>query len=171
MNVKQISASVFFLLYLALAPFTTHAGGVDGASGKRDIIEDIEWDKLESVTVTASLGRNQFCMVVCSAEAQSPAQTGATMQYHLAVTIDQIVLGGSDRKFEFEANPTPIRDVSYIEISTTAAFALAPDLERTISCSAKKDDVSNPDLTIENSSMSITCADTELNPNPKLVVY
>ncbi len=29
MNVKQISASVFFPLYLALAPVTTHAAGID----------------------------------------------------------------------------------------------------------------------------------------------
>ena len=30
MNVKRISASVFFPLYLAVAPVTTHSAGIDG---------------------------------------------------------------------------------------------------------------------------------------------
>ena len=30
MNVKQISASVFFPQYLAVAPVTTHAADIDG---------------------------------------------------------------------------------------------------------------------------------------------
>ncbi len=32
MNVKQISVGVFFPLFLAMAPLTTHAAGVDGSS-------------------------------------------------------------------------------------------------------------------------------------------
>jgi hypothetical protein len=176
MNVKQISASVFCLLYLALAPLTTHAaGGVDGAhAGEHTITSSgIVWDTLESVRVPASIGNTQFfCMVVCSVQATNPAATGVTMQYHLAVVVDTTQLvNGSNRKFEFEDNPTPIRDVSYIEISTTAAFALAQNQSRLISCAANKETANTPNLKVENSSMSIMCDDTELDSNPSLTVY
>ena len=169
MNVKQISASVFFPLCLALAPLTTHSAGVDGASAGVDFITSTAWNTLESVTVTASVGVNQYCMVVCSAEAWSPAveNTGSGLGYRLAVTHNGVVLGGSERTFEFEANPA-IGDVSVIEVSTTAAFALPTNVARTISCSARKDNVNEPTMEIRDSSMSMVCENTELQNNPAL---
>ena len=166
MNVKQISASVFFPLYLAVAPLTAHAAGVDGASAGANTIRDTTWEILESVTVTPSAGVNQFCMAVCSADAGSPSVEGSSMDYRLAVTSGGAVLGGSDRRFEFEANAT-IGDINWINVSTTAAFNL-PTATRIISCSARKYDVNDPDMTITDSSLSMVCEDTELDNSPAL---
>lgn len=169
MNVKQISASVFFPLFLAVAPLTTHAAGVDGASAGADTITGTAWDTLESVTVTASVGVNQFCMVVCSAEAWNPHidNTGSGLVYRLAVTYNGAVLGGSERTFEFES-VSGAADVSIIEVSTTAAFALPTNVARTISCSARKNDSTEPDMVIQDSSMAMVCENTELQNNPAL---
>lgn len=169
MNVKHISLSVFIPLYLAVAPFATHAAGVDGASAGADTITSTAWDPLESVTVTTGAGVNNFCMVVCSAEAGNPAvnNTGSGLTYRLAVTNNGVVVGGSERTFEFEAQ-SAVADVSWIEVSTTAAFNLPSNAARTMSCSARKDNSNEPNMTIQNSSMSIVCEDTELDNNPAL---
>lgn len=131
MNMKQISASVFFPVYLAVVPLTTHAAGVDGA----DTITSTAWDTLEHVTVSSGAGFNQYCLVVCSADAGNLCGAGSSMDYRLAVTVNGVVVGGSDRRFEFEANAA-IGDINWINVSTTAAFAL-PTAARTISCSAR----------------------------------
>ncbi len=166
MNMKQISASVFFPLYLAVAPLTAHAAGVDGASAGANTIYGTAWETLESVTVTPGAGYNQFCMAVCSADAGSPYVAGSSMDYRLAVTSGGVVVGGSDRRFEFEAN-AGVGDINWINVSTTAAFALPTD-PRTISCSARKYDGNDPDMVITDSSMSIVCEDFELDNNPAL---
>lgn len=169
MNANRYLASVFVPLCLALAPLTTHSAGVDGGSAGINQITGTAWDILESVTVTASAGVNQYCMVVCSAEAWSPAveNTGSGLAYRLAVTVGGVALGGSERNFEFEANPA-IGDVSVVEVSTTAAFALPANIARTISCSARKDSVNEPNMEIRDSSMSMVCENTELQNNPAL---
>lgn len=166
MNVKQISASVFFPLYLAVAPLTAHTAGVDGASAGANTITGTAWDVLESVTVTPGAGFNQYCMVVCSADARSPSVVGSSMDYRIAVTVGGVAVGGSDRRFEFEANAA-VADINWINVSTTAAFAL-PTAVTTISCSARKQDVNDPNMTITDSSMSIVCEDFELDNNPAL---
>lgn len=136
---------------------------MDGVSAGSDPITGTAWDPLESVTVTPGYGYNQYCIAVCSADAGNPAveNTGSGMAYRLAVTSGGVVVGGSERLFEFEANPD-IGDVSWIEVSTTAAFALPADA-RTIACSARKDNVNEPDMVITDSSMSIMCEDFELD--------
>ena len=166
MNVKQISASVFFPLCLAVSPLTAHSAGVDGASAGANTIFGTAWDVLESVTVTPGAGFNQYCMVVCSADAGSPSVVGSSMDYRIAVTSGGIVLGGSDRRFEFEANAA-VADINWINVSTTAAFALSTAVE-TISCSVRKDTVNDPNMTITDSSMSIVCQDFELDNAPAL---
>jgi hypothetical protein len=166
MNVKQISASVFLPLFLAVAPLTTDAVGVDGASAGANTIYGTAWDVLESVTVSPGAGYNQYCMVVCSADAGNPYVLGSSSDYRIAVTSGGIVLGGSDRRFEFEANAA-IGDINWINVSTTAAFSLSTAVE-TISCSVRKVDLNDPNMTITDSSMSIVCADFELDNNPAL---
>ena len=104
-NMKQISASVLPPLCFPVAPLTTHAAGVDGASAGADAITGTAWDTLESVDGTAGAGVSRLYMVVCNAEAGNPAveDTGSGLAYRLAVTNNGVVLGGSDRLFEFEA--------------------------------------------------------------------
>ncbi len=166
MNVKQISASVFFPLYLISAPLTTYAAGIDGGSAGADAITGIAWDPLVSVDVTPGAGFNQFCMVVCSADAGNPYVFGSSSDYHIAVTVGGVVVGGSERRFEFEADPT-VPDINWINVSTTAAFAL-PTIARTISCSVRKDTVNEPNMTITDSSMSMVCEDLEIDNAPAL---
>lgn len=166
MNLKQISASVCFPLFLALSPLTPHAAGVDGGSAGADTITGIAWDPLVSVDVTPGAGFNQFCMVVCSADAGNPYVFGSSSDYHIAVTMAGVVIGGSERRFEFEADPN-VPDINWINVSTTAAFAL-PTIARTISCSVRKDTVNDPNMTITDSSMAVVCEDLEIDNNPAL---
>ena len=90
------------------------------------------------------------------------------MSYDLAVTHNGVVLGGSERRFEFEDNPPPIGDVSWTTVSTTAAFAINANLVRIISCSVRKDNNAVPNMTIQDSSMSMVCDDFEIDNNPPL---
>ncbi len=119
-----------------------------------------------SVDVTPGAGFNQYCMVVCSADAGNPYVFGSSSDYHIAVTMAGVVVGGSERRFEFEADPN-VPDINWINVSTTAAFAL-PTLARTISCSVRKDTVNDPNMTITDSSMSMVCEDIEIDNNPAL---
>jgi len=163
------SKSITWSALPALAPLSAHADGVDGTFNGQDFIRTDQWDTLTTLTVPANVGE-RFCMVVCSVQATNPADPNTDMNYHLAVTIAGGVVGGSERRFEFENNTGGIRDVSYIEVSTVGAFALVPNFQRVISCSARKDTLNNPDLEIQNSSMAMQCSNTELDPNPGLTL-
>lgn len=169
MTAKQITASLFIPLYFAVSPPAAAAGAVDGSSAGSHIVTGTTWETLESVTLPATPAA-RYCMAVCSAEATNPLFPNNTMDYRLAVTSNNVVVGGSDRRFQF-VYPfvvPPVIPALFTEVSTTAAFKVPANTSATISCSARKHEAADPPLPIQDSSMSIVCEDFELQNNPAL---
>lgn len=168
MKIKQLSVSLLLPACLALAPLTALAEGVDGGSAGLDTITGTAVDPLVCVSVTTTATSNRVCAATCSAEANNPLGANGAMDYELAVTSGAVQIGGSERDFEFVNDPDFDADINVIEVSTTAAFELPASVTRSICCSANKESVTDVNMNINDSSMSIVCDETELDAIPDL---
>ena len=162
------AAHILIPACLALAPLATLAASIDGGSAGVDSITGTAYDPLVSVDAFFGSDSTRYCAVTCSAEAQNPALPLIPATYRLAVTSNGVVVGGSERLWEFEENIGVVNDVSITEVSTTAAFKILANNTPQISCSARKNNTFDPNMTIHDSSMSMVCDDEEIDNAPAL---
>jgi hypothetical protein len=161
MNAKGLKISAVLSLLLAFAPlpvFAQQESGVEGAFVTADDpITGIVYDTLACATVVIPAGAIWHCAATCSVEANNPAGGVTDMDYLLAITRAGAVVGGSQRGFDFDDN-AGVDDTNNLVVSTTGT-AKNISGTNTLCCAARKLTAADPDMTIDNSSISLFCSD------------
>jgi len=169
MKIKIRSVAIMLPVCLALgsSPVLAIESGIEGATQRaKNLIDGTAPDTLvkSTVAIPSGPGGKWHCAVTCSAEMINPGGGVIDNRYILGVNVDTTssTVANCDRTVDFDDNPGS-DDENRVEVSTTCPFKnLTSNTNHTFYCSARKQQDADKNMTVDDTSMTVTCSDNLL---------
>lgn len=136
-----------------------HQSGIAGTGTEMDkVINSTDYQTILSVPVSfAGQTHEHYCVVLASANVVNPATGGNTgYRYDFTVGVNGTYSGWARMVLEMSDNPSH-DDPNYVPVTTQRMFGPHSAAGHTFTFVARKQAASNPNMTIDNASMTVIC--------------